>query len=123
MNKQGGACLVVDYGYLNKPLKSTLQAVKNHKYHNIFKGLGEADLTSLVDFGELIKICSDQKIKYRFFTQREFLISYGIEIRAEQLISKGAKNSTINSELNRLISPHQMGNLFKVLELTKTTSH
>src|SRR3546814_10886614 len=50
---QGGAALVVDYGYDGPALGDTLQAVRGHGYVNPFEAPGEHDLTAHVDFGTL----------------------------------------------------------------------
>ncbi|MBA8666665.1 SAM-dependent methyltransferase [Holosporaceae bacterium 'Namur'] len=113
----GGAGLIIDYGYINSPFISTLQAMKDNTYHNIFHNIGEADLTSHVDFDSLIKIFENEKLQYLFSTQGEFLKKCGIEFRAEQLIKNGADKKKIQSELYRLVDKEQMGELFKVLEI------
>ncbi|MGH6868938.1 MAG: class I SAM-dependent methyltransferase, partial [Methylocella sp.] len=47
---QGGALLVIDYGY-DTPLRGeTLQAVKRHRFADPLRDPGEADLTAHVDF-------------------------------------------------------------------------
>lgn len=120
ISEYGGAALIIDYGYLNGSNGDTLQAVKNHKYHNILKNSGEADLTAHVDFKTLIETSKKFKIDIVGpMEQSEFLKKWGIEIRKKQLL----KNATIKQKLdllsgiNRLISPNEMGSLFKVLEI------
>ncbi|MDF3047800.1 MAG: hypothetical protein K0R73_918 [Candidatus Midichloriaceae bacterium] len=109
--------LFIDYGYFTPPYKSTLQAVKGHKYHDVFSNIGEADITAHVDFGALNDIFSKHGIKTHYQTQRDFLCNHGIQIRAQVLIKNGADHKVISQALERLISPMQMGDLFKVLEV------
>ena len=110
--------IFVDYGYTEKSYGDTLQALKKHKYHDIFSNLGEADLTIHVDFDILTKIIKKHpSLTYQLTTQREFLINFGILQRTEQLITKNPKKfqQKITAATNRLIDPKQMGELFKVL--------
>lgn len=117
IDNYGGAGLIIDYGYLDKPFKSTVQALKANSYSYIFDNIGEADITSLVDFGALQAIFEEKHLKSLYSTQGEFLRNYGIELRAEQLIENGADKFKIRSELDRLTAKDQMGELFKVLEV------
>jgi NADH dehydrogenase [ubiquinone] 1 alpha subcomplex assembly factor 7 len=120
-----GALLIIDYGYCLDPLSrraynSTLQAVKNHKFHPIFNDIGRADITAHVDFFSLSQAASVNFAKsLPVITQREFLQNLGINVRAE--ILKNNQSSRIQEEieigLQRLTDPMQMGNLFKVLEI------
>jgi SAM-dependent MidA family methyltransferase len=87
-----GAALIIDYGYDIKPeirqsnqYNDTLQAIKNHRYINIFEEVGEADLTSHIDFDALKKsINSDVKI-FGAITQRNLLLACGIDMRLKSL--------------------------------------
>jgi SAM-dependent MidA family methyltransferase len=48
-------------------------------------------------------------------SQKDFLLSLGAQERAQDLIAKNPQQSAeIKSALNRLISPQEMGELFKV---------
>ena len=53
-------------------------------------------------------------------TQREFLLSMGIEMRASRLtkLATEKEKARIYSACNRLIAPSEMGTLFKVLAVT-----
>lgn len=113
-NKIGknGKALIIDYGYVDPPYKSTLQALKHHKYHDVLSDLGTADITALVDFKALGEVFPNSKIT----TQGEFFKTYGIEARAQSLIQNGANANEVNLALYRLTAAEQMGSLFKVLE-------
>jgi len=127
--KNSGAGLVVDYGYDIEPMdrkrnqyNSTLQAIKNHQYHSVISSLGEADLTAHVDFNALKKAASEQGVNLansKSFTQRDFLINYGIKIRLNSLQQKTSKEEReiLERQVFRLIAHEQMGELFKVLEV------
>jgi SAM-dependent MidA family methyltransferase len=123
--KTPGSILIIDYGYdydplIRKSYNGSLQAVKDHNFHPIFSDISRADLTAHVDFFALkVTASSNFCSTIGTVTQREFLQKLGIDIRAQNL----KKNATIeqkieiDSGLDRLINPSQMGNLFKVLEI------
>jgi len=109
---------LIDYGYLRKKMKNTLQAVSNHKYSNLLKNIGENDITHHINFSLFGKIIDSLKgLNFNFTTQKEFLIKMGIKQRAE-IMSKDlpfSKKADIYYRLNRLIDDKQMGELFKVM--------
>ncbi len=111
-----GAAIIIDYGYVETSYKSTLQALKSHKFHNVLKEIGEADITAHVDFKSLAKVFDD--FKANIIPQGDFLIKCGIMARAAMLIDNGADPKEIHEALARLINNDQMGQLFKVLEIT-----
>ncbi len=118
-----GACLIIDYGYeeKNRQYVSSLQAVKNHQYHPILTtDFNEVDLSAHVNFTALAKAFENFKLAANIFTQRDFLLNYGIEIRAQTLFEKTSQlheKITLANGLQRLISSYYMGGIFKVLEV------
>jgi NADH dehydrogenase [ubiquinone] 1 alpha subcomplex assembly factor 7 len=108
-----GAALFIDYGHAHAAPGDTLQAVKGHTYWNVLNNIGEADVTSHVDFGALMQEISLQKdFGCHFAHQGAFLRELGIEARAAQL---RAKDAAVDTALARLTGKDQMGDLFKVL--------
>jgi SAM-dependent MidA family methyltransferase len=126
IKKHSGAFLAIDYGYnIEMPQRqatqynATLQAIKDHEYQSIIDTLGEADLSSHVDFVALKKAAARSGIKdARICTQEEFLKKYGIMIRLQQLQqqNKGEVADRLGKQVWRLTSAEQMGELFKVIE-------
>ena len=45
-----GGALFIDYGYIKEHNIDTLQSVIKHKFNDIQENIGEADITSLVNF-------------------------------------------------------------------------
>ncbi len=119
LKKHGGVALLIDYGHLEDQIGDTLQAVKNHQYTSVLEHIGDADLTAHVNFAALAKTAQDNDVQTSFMTQREFLLANGIEIRAQQLLKNATEEQakTLNAALDRLLSPDQMGTLFKVMVL------
>lgn len=111
---QGGAGLLIDYGYDQSAYGDTLQAVKDHAYADVLKECGEVDITSHVDFGILKEIIEGKNLSVCLSGQGDFLKRLGIEIRAEQL---AVKSENIQAGLHRLVDDAEMGKLFRVMEI------
>jgi SAM-dependent MidA family methyltransferase len=106
LKNYGGIAINFDYGYFQTEFANTLQAVKNHQKSEVLKNPGNVDITAHVDFGALDKIAKNHGLNSSLITQREFLISLGIEERRKKVLKQ-------DSAIDRLISPSQMGELFK----------
>ncbi len=117
----GGMMLVTDYGTFEPEGRETLQAVKNHSYHNPLQDIGQADITAHVDFSALRSVAERAGATvYDHITQGEFLLGMGIETRAGMLSRNATaeQKKDIASALSRLTSPQEMDNLFKCLCVT-----
>ncbi len=118
IKKNNGGLLMIDYGFIEKRMKNTLQAVSNHKFANILENIGNSDITHNISF-DLFKKYTKQLggLSNNLTTQKKFLIKMGIKKRAE-IISKN-KNFLMKADiyyrLKRLTDEKQMGNLFKVM--------
>ena len=118
IKKNDGGLLIIDYGYTDKKMKNTLQAIANHKFANILNNIGNADITHNISF-ELFKKFLKKLggLNNNLTTQKNFLTEMGIKERAE-ILSKNQnflKKADIFYRLNRLIDDRQMGSLFKVM--------
>lgn len=118
---EGGAALVVDYGHVDSSFGDTLQAVAKHQYSNPLENVGEKDITAHVDFGALKRCVENQVDVSDVVTQGEFLLSLGIALRAEKLNATATEKQRvdINTAVQRLTHPSEMGQLFKVMALTQ----
>jgi len=118
--EQGGAALIVDYGYEGPAIGDTLQAVKGHQYANPFDTPGEADLTAHVDFATLKEAAeAEGLVVYGPVTQGAFLEALGIGARTEALAKASPDRAqALALDRDRLTDPEQMGALFKVIAIT-----
>ena len=119
LKQQGGAALIIDYGYDSPRYGVSFQAVKNHTTVDPLKASGTADLTSHVCFSAL-KDAMPGLNAFGPAGQGGYLMVLGIGQRAVQL-SKGADPSRqfdLLNALKRLTAPDQMGELFKVMMMT-----
>lgn len=120
-----GAALIIDYGYTEHGLGDTLQAVSRHNYHPVFDDIGAADLTAHVNF---TAVAGTARIAgasvFGPVTQGHWLRQLGATVREAQLTAgRGeADAAAIKSGIRRLIEPEGMGDLFKVIALTDSSS-
>jgi|TARA_B100000780_G_C21113769_1_gene450340 NADH dehydrogenase [ubiquinone] 1 alpha subcomplex assembly factor 7 len=117
IKKLNGGLLLIDYGFLKQKNSDTLQSVKNHKKNMLFKNIGNADITSLVNFNLLKTYFKINNLRTNsIVTQQFFLKKMGIINRAEALAKKMnfQEKSDTYYRLQRLLSSKQMGELFKV---------
>ncbi len=116
---QGGAALVIDYGYDEPGTGDTLQAMADGKYVDVLATPGESDISAHVDFMALAKAAQDGGATvYGPVTQCNFLADLGIGPRAERLmIANPLQARDIASGVDRLVNPQMMGALFKVIAL------
>jgi SAM-dependent MidA family methyltransferase len=119
-----GLALFIDYGYAQNeyyhPQRSmgTLRCHYRHRFHNDpFFLPGLQDITAHVDFTAMARAAQSADAEIMgFTTQAHFLISCGLAV----LLADGDPNMTLSrvkttSAVHRLVSPSEMGDLFKVL--------
>ena len=118
IKKNTGGLLLIDYGYSEKKMKNTLQAISNHKFANILENIGNVDITHNINFNLFERFTKKiGGLESILTTQKRFLLKMGIKERAE-IISQNqnfSKKMDIYYRLKRLIDENQMGNLFKVM--------
>ena len=116
-----GGILIIDYAYLDKEMKNTLQAVSKHKYCDVLKSFRNSDITYNLSFNLINKIIKKLGPCLSLSTtQKKFLTKLGILDRAE-ILSKNmlfSQKADIYFRIKRLIDESQMGDLFKVMFIT-----
>ncbi len=124
---QGGALLVIDYGYNTPGRGETLQAVKRHRFADPLRDPGEADLTAHVDFCGLARAALAAGAEVHGpVPQGEWLARLGIHERAAALRRHAGErlHEAIDLGLLRLAGGRHgsgatdMARLFKVLAVT-----
>jgi len=120
LSRQGGAAVVIDYGYSGGEQGETLQAVRGHKYSYVLDHPGEQDLTAHVDFAALGQAARRGGAKVsRVAGQGSWLETLGIGARAMALAAKNpADTEGISAARRRLCDENEMGRLFKVMAIT-----
>ena len=121
INLNSGGILIIDYGYRDKEMKNTIQAVSKHKYTNVLNNFRNSDITYNLSFNLISQIVRRLGSFYQAITtQKEFLKKLGILERAE-ILSRNmpfSKKADMYFRIKRLIDEKQMGNLFKVTLIT-----
>jgi NADH dehydrogenase [ubiquinone] 1 alpha subcomplex assembly factor 7 len=116
--RQGGVALLIDYGRATPACGDTLQALAGHRKVDPLEGPGEADLTVHADFPAVLRAARAAGASGGLLSQGEFLRRLGVEPRAAALAkARPDRSETIARQLERLIAPDQMGELFKTAAL------
>lgn len=117
--RQGGAALVIDYGYDRPGRGDTLQAVSDHAYADPWTEPGSRDLTAHVDFHALAGAARNAGARVAGPTgQGEWLDAMGIAVRAAALArSAPDRTEEIEAARRRLTAPEQMGRLFRAMAI------
>ena len=119
-----GAILVIDYGFPAReyfhPQRSqgTLACHYRHRVHgDPFYLPGLQDITAHVDFSALARAATGSGLEILGFgTQAQFLINCGItELLAAENPGDAVRYLPAASAVQKLLSPSEMGELFKVL--------
>ncbi|MEO5675954.1 MAG: SAM-dependent methyltransferase, partial [Usitatibacter sp.] len=125
---EAGVALFIDYGFSERefyhPQRSmgTLRCHYRHRFHgDPFFMPGLQDITAHVDFTAMGRAAEQGGAEVEgYTTQAYFLISCGLAV----LVSAGDPTATLSrlkatSAVHRLISPSEMGELFKVMGIVK----
>ncbi len=120
---QGGAALVIDYGYEGPAIGDTLQAMSRHRYANPFEQPGDRDLTAHVDFATLGAAARVEGVRVDGpVGQGVFLTALGIGPRAAALAKASPDRAdALAADSARLCDSDQMGELFKAMAWTAIT--
>ncbi|MGH6829661.1 MAG: class I SAM-dependent methyltransferase, partial [Methylocella sp.] len=122
---QGGALLVIDYGYDMPGCGETLQAMKRHRFADPLRDPGEADLTAHVDFCGLSRAAGAAGARVHGpVPQGEWLARLGIHERAAKLRRYAGlrQRAAIDSAVLRLADGSgatDMARLFKALAVSQ----
>lgn len=125
---QSGLILLIDYGFGQReyyhPQRSmgTVMCHYRHYAHDDpFYLPGLQDITSHVDFSAIAQIASENSLQLVGYTnQAHFLINCGItELLSNVPASDTLRYLPLANQLQRLVSPAEMGELFKVIALGK----
>ena len=115
--RQGGAALIIDYGYRKLQAGESLQALQAHQKVGFFDHPGEADLTAHVDFETLGNVAQQNGARLLGVEEQgHWLTAMGFDARSEALARQSPdKAEILTRQRERLTAPNQMGELFKVM--------
>ena len=119
-----GVIFIFDYGFPRReyyhPQRATgtLMCHHRHRAHaDVFAHPGEEDITAHVDFSALAGAAVDAGLEVLgYATQAQFLVNCGItEVLGEANVENALHYAPLAAEAQKLLSPAEMGELFKVL--------
>jgi SAM-dependent MidA family methyltransferase len=119
-----GVVFIIDYGFARReyyhPQRATgtLMCHHRHRAHaDAFAHPGEEDLTAHVDFTALASAAVDAGLEVLgYTTQAQFLVNCGItDVLGETNADNALHYAPLAAEAQKLLSPAEMGELFKVL--------
>jgi SAM-dependent MidA family methyltransferase len=119
-----GVAFIIDYGFPRReyyhPQRTmgTLMCHAHHRAHgDPFERPGEQDITAHVDFSALARAAREGGLEVLgYATQAQFLVNCGItDVLAQANIENALHYAPIAAEAQKLLSPAEMGELFKVL--------
>jgi len=119
-----GLALFVDYGFPQKEYyhpqrkDGTLMChYRHHAHADPFFLPGLQDITSHVDFSAIASAAREGGLELAGYTsQAQFLVNCGItEVMSRTPAEDGARFLPLANQANRLMSPTEMGELFKVI--------
>ncbi|HEX7877435.1 MAG TPA: SAM-dependent methyltransferase [Sphingobium sp.] len=115
--RQGGAAIIIDYGYEGPAVGDTLQAVRDHQFADPFLEPGESDLTTHVDFTMIGNMARQAGLRILGpVGQGGFLRQLGIDARADQLARTTPERAAdVETARHRLTADDAMGTLFKAM--------
>ena len=128
---QAGAILAIDYGFTQReyyhPQRSmgTLMCHYRHRAHgDVFLHPGLQDLTAHLDFSALAQAAADGGLEtLGYATQAGFLVNCGITDELARADPGDAKRyAPLAAQAQQLLSPAEMGELFKVLAVGKAVA-
>lgn len=123
-----GAALFIDYGFPRREYyhpqraRGTLMCHYRHRAHDDpFFLPGLQDITSHLDFSALAHAAREGGLDLLgYTTQAQFLVNCGItEILSETPAADAAAYAPLASQAHQLLSPAEMGELFKVIAFGK----
>ncbi len=124
-----GAILLVDYGYSESEfyhpqrVQGSLSCfISHHSHSQPLQYVGLQDITAHVDFTQIAKVADEMELEITgYTTQAGFLLENGItEISDETTENESPEQRYQRSqELQKLLMPGQMGEVIKVILLSK----
>ncbi len=127
-NLTSGQLLFIDYGYLRHEFyhpqrhMGTLVSHTGHQGHfDLLANPGAQDITAFVDFSAVMDAAEACGLNVDAFqTQANFLITAGIEQVMQDALLGGSTQTAmmLSHEMKQLMLPGEMGEKFKVLQLS-----
>lgn len=128
---EAGAILMIDYGFSASEFyhpqrnQGTLMCHYQHYAHsNPLIHIGLQDITAHVNFSAIAQAGLDGGLDfYGYTTQAQFLMNCGLlDLLAKESPEHIERYAPMTAAVQKLLSPSEMGDLFKVIAFTKSLS-
>lgn len=121
-----GSILISDYGFPSHEYyhpdrnEGTLMCHRRHRsLHDPFAYIGCQDITAHLNYSLIAKVAEDSGLSVNGFTTLAGFIVDMATAKMEQSNASASEQLKIAQQMNMLTSPSEMGEIFKVMELTK----
>jgi len=123
-----GAMLLIDYGYPEleffhpqRHMGTLMCHYQHHRHDDPFYLPGLQDITAHVNFSDIAQAAVDSGLSVKgYTTQAHFLLAGGLEELAQRVdINDVSAYTQMAQQIKMLTLPDEMGELFKVIYLTK----
>ncbi len=121
---QQGLIVFVDYGFLEDVYyhsdrkQGTLMChYRHHAHEDPFLYPGLQDITAHVDFTKVGETAMNSGLQVSFDSQAEYLLQHGLLNLA--LVDDEKQQLLYSQQIQTLVQPHEMGELFKVMCINK----
>ena len=121
-----GSILISDYGFPSHEYyhpdrnEGTLMCHRRHRsLHNPFAYIGCQDITAHLNYSLIAKVAEDSGLSVNGFTTLAGFIVDMASAEMEQSNASASEQLIFAQQMNMLTSPSEMGEIFKVMELTK----
>lgn len=123
-----GSLVFIDYGFLreayyhpDRSMGTLMCHYRHHAHDDPFLYPGLQDITAHVDFSVVGETAQGAGCEVSLYSQAEFLIHHGLlEIMEAQLQSEDDTGALqLSQQVQKLLQPHEMGELFKVMVIDK----
>lgn len=127
-----GAVVIIDYGFgsneyyhVQRNCGTLMCHYKHYVHNNPFYCPGLQDITSHVDFTAIADVAISKGLELiGYTTQAQFLINCGItDLLAEISVENTSEYLPMANQLQKLVSPAEMGELFKVIAIGRNNQH
>jgi SAM-dependent MidA family methyltransferase len=124
---QQGLVLLIDYGFPqheyyhpDRSMGTLMCHYQHHSHADPFLLVGLQDITAHVDFTAVAETAVENNLQVAgFTTQAAFLLNCGLLDLLNQADEDSSARLALNQQINLLTSPAEMGELFKVIALTR----
>jgi SAM-dependent MidA family methyltransferase len=123
-----GQIILIDYGFLrdtyyhpDRVMGTLMCHYRHHAHSDPFLYPGLQDITAHVDFTTVGLAAQQAGAQVELYTQAEYLLKQGLltEVQASMENANPLVRARLSSAIQKLVQPQEMGELFKVMVITK----